>query len=219
MARRDVSLVPLNEAGCCGALSFHLGRDDEARAFAKRAIEAFERSGCDTVTITATGCGAHLKDYAHLFKGDPEWEPRTRKLSQAFRDLTEIAAPSDDLPAQKLRVAYHRACSAQNGLRLGDEGADLLRAAGFEVVEIPEGHICCGSAGSYSILQPELSNALRSRKIDNLRVVAPDIVASGNIGCINQIAGSDAPPIVHLVELIDWAEGGPRPVALKRIIQ
>jgi glycolate oxidase iron-sulfur subunit len=214
LARRGVKLETLN-AGCCGALSHHLGRDEEARAFAKRAIEAFEQSGCQTVTITATGCGAQLKDYGYLFAGDPEWESRARKFAAAFRDITQIAEPART-ERKNLRVAYHMACSAQNGLKLGNEGSDLLKAAGFEVVAIPEGHLCCGSAGSYSILQPELSGALRARKLENIRAVAPDVIASGNIGCLSHLAGPDAPPLVHLAELIDWAEGGPKPVALEK---
>jgi glycolate oxidase iron-sulfur subunit len=220
LARRDIGLVPLSSAGCCGALPHHMGREDDARAWARRAIVAFERAGgasaFDAILITATGCSSHLKDLANLFPDDAGWRNRARAFAEMVRDFSELAEPRSDVPAKALRVAWHAPCSAQNSLRLTGQSEALLAAAGFTVLAIPEGHLCCGSAGTYAILQPDLSQALRTRKLDHVRTVAPDVIATSNIGCLNQLAGPDAPPVVHLAELIDWAEGGPLPQALAR---
>jgi glycolate oxidase iron-sulfur subunit len=217
LARRGIALVPLENAGCCGALSHHLGREAEAKAWARRAIEAFERAGgsgsFDGVLITATGCAAHIEDYPHLFLGEPEWQERARNFASALQTFSELAAPRVSQPPRSLRVALHLPCSLQHGLRRSD-GAELLAAAGFEVCAIPEGHLCCGSAGSYSLLQPEIAQALRARKLANIEAVRAEVVATSNIGCLQHLSGPDAPPIVHIAELIDWAEGGPEPGAI-----
>jgi glycolate oxidase iron-sulfur subunit len=216
--RRDIGLIPLAGAGCCGSLVHHLGREDEARNWAKRAITAFEQAGgaetFEAILISATGCAAHLKDLAHLFLDDAAWQARAAAFAAKVKDFSELAEPLTGVPPRKLRVAYHAACSAQNGLKLSGQSEALLTAAGFTVLPIPEGHLCCGSAGSYSILQPDIAAALRARKLSNAASVAPDVIATGNIGCLNQLSGPDAPPVVHLAELIDWAEGGPAPAAL-----
>ena len=216
LARRGLRLVPLAGAGCCGALGHHLGRD--ARGWAKRAIMAFEKAGgaeaFEAILISATGCSAHLKDLAHLFIGDAEWEPRAQAFAAKVRDFCEIAAPRAATPPRELRIAYHAACSLQHGLKLGGAGEALLEAAGFTVLSIPEGHLCCGSAGSYSILQPDIAGALRNRKLANIATLEADAVVSGNIGCLSHLAGGDAPPFLHLAEILDWAEGGPEPMAL-----
>ncbi len=223
LARRGFLLVPLEGAGCCGSLAHHLGREDEARGWAMRNIEAFERASesdaFEAVTITATGCGAHVKDLAQLFKGDPIWEPRAKALAARFRDFSELASPRQSWPPQKLRVAYHAACSSQNGLRLHGEPEALLKAAGFEVVPIPEGHLCCGAGGAYSILQPEIARALRERKLENIATLEADVVATGNVGCLNHLSGPGAPPVVHIAELLDWVEGGAKPRAILRHAQ
>jgi glycolate oxidase iron-sulfur subunit len=215
LARRGIALVPLESAGCCGALSHHLGREAEAKAWAKRAIEAFERAGgsFDGVLITATGCAAHIEDYPHLFLGDPQWQARARSFAAAVQTFSELAEPRAPESPRRLRVALHLPCSLQHGLRRPD-GTKLLAAAGYEVLAIPEGHLCCGSAGSYSLLQPEIAQALRARKLANIQTVGPDVVATSNIGCLQHLSSPDAPPIVHIAELIDWAEGGPQPRAL-----
>lgn len=211
LARRGQAAIPL-AARCCGAISHHLGRTEEAKAAARRVIAAFEtlenRSDISLVTISATGCAAHLEDYPHLFKGDPAWETRAGAFARKFRDVSALLAPSGAQAPKPLRVAFHSACSAENGLELGDAPKELLRRAGFEVLTIPEGHLCCGSAGSYSLLQPEIARALRTRKLENIAAVAPDVIATGNIGCLLHLSGTDAPPVVHYVELLDWAEGG-----------
>ncbi len=212
LARRGYELVPLTGAGCCGSLVHHLGRDEEAKAWAKRAIVAFEEAGpLDGVLITATGCSAHLKDFAHQFAGDPVWAPRAQHFAAKARDFLDLASPRAATPPRRLRVAWQAPCSLQNGLKLAGHGETLLKQAGFEVLSIAEGHLCCGSAGSYSILQPELSGRLRARKLGNIAATKPDVIATANIGCLHHLAGDDAPPIVHLAELVDWAEGGPAP--------
>ena len=219
LARRGFDLVPLAAAGCCGALAHHLGCD--AKDWAKRMIQAFERAddsqAFEGVLITATGCAAHLADYPRLFADEPDWRARAERFAAKLRDFSALAGPRPAAAPQRLRVAVHHPCSLQHGLKLEGAGEAALEAAGFEVVQIPESHLCCGSAGSYSILQPELAGALRARKLDNAKSVKPDAIAAANIGCLNHLAGPDAPPLVHPAELIDWAEGGPMPAALKRI--
>lgn len=218
LARRGFELVPLEGAGCCGSLVQHLGRSEDAKRWARRAIEAFEHAGgpqaFDGILITATGCSAHLKDLQNLFLDEPTWLPRARAFAQAARDFLDLASSSQGAAPRRLRVAWQAPCSLQNGLRLAANGEALLAAAGFDVQTIPEGHLCCGSAGSYSILQPEISGRLRARKLGNIATLHADVIATANIGCLNHLAGSDAPPVVHLAELLDWAEGGPEPLAL-----
>ena len=212
LARRGYALVSLDGAGCCGSLVHHLGKDAEAKAWAKRAIQAFERAGpFDGVLTTATGCSAYLKDLEHLFAGDPAWAPRAKAFAAKTRDFLDLATPVTALPSRSLRVAWQAPCSLQNGLKLADAGKALLQSAGFEVLDIPESHLCCGSAGSYSILQPEIASQLRARKLSNISSVRPDVIATANIGCLHHLSGPDAPPIVHLAELVDWAEGGATP--------
>ncbi|MGD0141960.1 MAG: glycolate oxidase subunit GlcF [Rhizomicrobium sp.] len=221
LGRRGFDLVPLEGAGCCGALAHHLGRKQDAKGWAKRIIEAFERAedrqACEGALITATGCAAHLADYPRLFADEPVWRACAERFAAKLRDFSALAGPRPATAPRKLRVAFHRPCSLQHGLKLEGAGEAALEAAGFEVVQIPEGHLCCGSAGSYSILQPELAGALRARKLDHAKSVKPDMIAAANIGCLNHLAGPDAPPLVHPAELIDWAEGGPVPAALGRI--
>jgi len=220
LARRGYELVPLEGAGCCGSLVLHLGRSEDAKNWARRAIEAYERGGgaeyFDGVLITATGCSAHLKDLTHLFLDDPLWLPRAQAFAAATRDFLDLATPGAPAPPRHLRVAWQVACSLQNGLKLGGKGEALLAAAGFDVAAVPEGHLCCGSAGSYALLQPEIAGALRARKLDNIASTEPDIVAGSNIGCLSHLSDPAAPPFVHIAELIDWAEGGPVPLALAR---
>ncbi len=218
LARRGFELVPLEGAGCCGSLVHHLGRSEDAKDWARRAVSAFEHAGgadsFDGVLITATGCSAHLKDLEHLFLDDPLWLPRAKALADATRDFLELAQPGTPAAPRGVRIAWHAPCSSQNGLKVAGRAEALLAAAGFEVASIPEAHLCCGSAGSYSILQPEIAGALRARKLANIASVRPDIVATSNIGCLTYLAGAEAPPVIHLAELLDWAEGGPLPVAL-----
>ncbi len=221
LTRHGAEVVVAKGVGCCGALPHHLGKVDESRRYARANIEAWSREiesgGLDHIVVNASGCGTSVKDYGHMFRNDPTFADKAAHISSIAKDVTEILpeigfAPSGDAP--KLRVAYHSACSLQHGQKISQEPAALLRAAGFEVVAVPEGHICCGSAGTYNVLQPEFAEALRSRKVANIESVAPDIVAAGNIGCIVQIRSGTTLPVVHTVELLDWASGGPKPPAL-----
>lgn len=217
LARRGFALVPVEGAGCCGSLVHHLGREADAKAWAKRAIESFERAGgtFEAVLITATGCSSHLRDLAHLFADDPPWRDRAANFAAKVKDFCELVSPRGAENPHRLRVAYHAPCSLQHGLRIFGLNETLLTAAGFDVQAIPEGHLCCGSAGSYSILQPELAEAMRARKLDNIAMLEPDVIATANIGCLEHLSGGI--PIVHVAELLDWAEGGPNPAALHQI--
>jgi glycolate oxidase iron-sulfur subunit len=216
LARRGIELVALEGAGCCGALPHHMGREHDSQAWAKKAITAYEQGQYDGVLITATGCSSQLKDYAHQFAGDPVWEPRAKRFAAAARDFAELCTPLTATPPQPLRVAYHPACSLQNSLKLNGTGEAMLEAAGFIVTPFLESNLCCGSAGTYSILQPELSSQLRARKLGNIMAAQPDVLVSGNIGCLQHLASGEglSQPILHLAELIDWAEGGLRPANL-----
>ncbi|MBV9991684.1 MAG: 4Fe-4S dicluster domain-containing protein [Alphaproteobacteria bacterium] len=195
LARRGFDLVPMAGAGCCGALAHHMGRD--ASAWTDRAVAAAQ--GFDEVLITATGCSAYLKEPGH-------------PLGAKARDFLELVDGAKGRAPRRLRVAWQAPCSLQNGLRLADKGRALLVDCGFEVVGIPEAHLCCGSAGAYSILQPGMADALRVRKLANIGQV--DVVATANIGCLHHLSGPDAPPIVHIAQLVDWADGGAVPYVL-----
>ncbi|MFO1124509.1 MAG: glycolate oxidase subunit GlcF [Methylocystis sp.] len=221
LTRHGVEVVVARGAGCCGAPPHHLGRVDESRRLARANIEAWSREiesgGLDHVVINASGCGTSVKDYGHMFRNDPTFADKAAHISSIARDVTELLqdigfSPSGDAP--KLRVAYHAACSLQHGQKILQGPVALLRAAGFEVVDVPEGHICCGSAGTYNVLQPEFAGELRSRKVANIESVGPDIVAAGNIGCIVQIRSGTPIPVVHTAELLDWASGGRKPATL-----
>ncbi|MGA7197251.1 heterodisulfide reductase-related iron-sulfur binding cluster, partial [Roseiarcus sp.] len=164
----------------------------------------------------ASGCGATIKDYGYMLRDDPLYAEKARRVASLARDVSEIlpGLGLDYSPPRPLVVAYHAACSLQHGQKLLDAPKSQLRRAGFDVRSIPEAHLCCGSAGTYNILQPEIANALRERKVANIARVKPDVIAAGNIGCISQIASATSTPVVHTVELLDWASGGPAPAGL-----
>ncbi len=211
LTRHGVEVVVV-DAGCCGALAQHLGHTSAAAA--RAVIAAAEAAGpLDAVVTTTSGCGTHLKDYGTLLAGDPAWADRAAAFAAKMRDVSEVAATLDLVTVARppLRVAYHAACSLQHGQQVRAEPRRLLTAAGFDVAEIAEGHICCGSAGTYNLLQPELAAQLRARKLDHIAATGADIVATGNIGCLNQLGGRGGARVVHLVELLDWATGGPCP--------
>jgi glycolate oxidase iron-sulfur subunit len=222
LARYGVDVILPKGEGCCGALVHHMGRDDEALAFARRNIDVWmrevENGGLDAILITASGCGTTIKDYGFMLRDDPAYADKAARVSAFAKDITEyIDALDVKAPAQPagLTVAYHSACSMQHGQRIADVPKRLLRMAGFKVKDVPEGHICCGSAGTYNILQPGLAAALRDRKLANIAKTRPDVIATGNIGCITQLASGTTIPIIHTIELLDWASGGPRPRALE----
>jgi glycolate oxidase iron-sulfur subunit len=200
--------------GCCGALSEHLGRAGEARGFAATNVQAWTRSGpFDAIVTTAAGCGTTLKAYGHRLGGDPDAVHAASIARDVLEFIGEVGLPPVTRPGG-LSVAYHAPCSLQHGQRIKTGPAALLAQAGFEVREIPEGHLCCGSAGVYNILQPDLAGRLRDRKAANIARTGAEVVAAGNVGCIAQIAPAVGTPVIHPVELLDWATGGPRPAAL-----
>jgi glycolate oxidase iron-sulfur subunit len=224
LARRGLDVIVAPGAGCCGALVHHLGKEEEALRQARRNIDAWSKEiakdQIDAIIINASGCGTTVKDYGHMLARDPVYAERAARISELTQDVSEYLVKYE-LGAPRrwssLRVAYHSACSMQHGQRITDEPMMLLKQAGFSVTTIPEGHICCGSAGTYNILQPEIATNLRDRKVRNIRSVKPDIVAAGNIGCISQLALGMDTPIVHTVELLDWAYGGPVPHGLEHL--
>jgi glycolate oxidase iron-sulfur subunit len=224
LTRHGCEVVVARGAGCCGALTHHLGKDKPALDSAAGNIRAWQRElegeGLDAVVINASGCGTMVKDYGFLFREDAILAKPAAAISALARDITELMSelglqPRAALPP--LSVVYHSACSLQHGQKISELPPRLLREAGFTVREPAEGHLCCGSAGSYNLLQPALAGRLRDRKVANLERTGAAVVATGNIGCIAQIASGSALPVVHSVELLDWATGGPRPKALAAV--
>jgi glycolate oxidase iron-sulfur subunit len=221
LTRLGCEVVVTNGAGCCGSLNHHMGQHAPAMALARANIEAWsseiDNRGLDGVVINASGCGTTVKDYGFMFRTEPgEIRAKAERIAGLAVDVTEFLtrigyAPTQ--PAPGLTVAYHSACSLQHGQRVTNEPKALLRKAGFRVVEPAESHLCCGSAGTYNILQPAIADRLRTRKLRNIAKTKPDLVAAGNIGCITQLSGG-ALPVVHTVALLDWMAGGPRPAAL-----
>jgi glycolate oxidase iron-sulfur subunit len=217
LTRHGCEVVIAEGAGCCGALNHHLGQD-EGLGFARKNILAWSHAmasgGLDAIVINASGCGTTVKDYGFMFRDDPELADKAAEISSLARDITELMSEIGliaPVNATGRRVAYHSACSLQHGQKIRNEPKQLLKDAGFAVLDPPEGHLCCGSAGTYNLLQPEIANELRDRKVANIESTRPEMIAAGNIGCIAQIAGATKLPVVHTVELLDWATGGPRP--------
>jgi glycolate oxidase iron-sulfur subunit len=226
LTRLGVEVVVPKAAGCCGALVHHLGMHDPAIASVKQNVAAWtaelEGEGLDAIVINASGCGTTVKDYGFMLREDPAWAGKAAKIASLAKDITEVLemvgyAPTRT-PPPGLRVTYHSACSMQHGQKLTTLPKALLKKAGFAVADVPEGHICCGSAGTYNLLQPEIAGRLRERKRGNIARTRPDVVATGNIGCITQLSARDAaeggPPVIHSVLLLDWMAGGPVPAAL-----
>lgn len=227
LTRHGVEVVLPKGEGCCGALVHHMGAEHDAHAFARANIDAWtaeiDGEGLDAILITASGCGTTIKDYGFMFRHDPVYATKAAKVAALAKDVTEFVETLEIAPTRSfdLTVAYHSACSMQHGQQLKDGPKRLLARAGFRVKEVPEGHICCGSAGVYNILQPEIAGQLRERKVGNIQRTRPDLVATGNIGCITQIAKGfadrgAATPILHTAELLDWATGGPIPEKLAK---
>ena len=219
LRRLGCEVVVANGAGCCGALTHHMGKAAQSHAAAAANIRAFmaekAAGGLDAIVINTSGCGTTVKDYGHMFAHDPLAADAAAVAGLAL-DVTELLARIG-LPqgaAKGLRVAYHAACSLQHGQQIRSAPKDLLKRAGFEVIEPADSHLCCGSAGTYNLLQPEISGQLRTRKIETLMAKAPDVIAAGNIGCMMQIGAGAGVPVVHTVELLDWATGGPKPAAM-----
>ncbi|PRY92723.1 glycolate oxidase iron-sulfur subunit [Hasllibacter halocynthiae] len=220
LTRLGCEVVIPEGQGCCGALVHHMGQEERAHAQAARNVRAWRSAGAlDAVVINTSGCGTTVKDYGHMLRGGP-LAREAAEVSALAADVSEVVdrlAPQEvafGLAPEALRVGYHAACSLQHGQRIKGVPKDLLRRAGFEVVEPADPHLCCGSAGTYNLMQPEIAGELRRRKVATLEAAAPDVIAAGNIGCMKQIGGGTKVPVVHTVQLLDWANGGPRPAAL-----
>lgn len=217
LTRLGCEVVVARGAGCCGALVHHMGQEHQALDQAKANIDAWLGvPDLDAIVVNASGCGTTLKDYGHMLRTDPKWAEKAARVSALSKDVTEVLTKLG-LPEgapKGLTVAYHSACSLQHGQKIKTEPKTLLARAGFAVVEPGEAHLCCGSAGTYNMLQPELATALGKRKAGNIEATKADLVAAGNIGCLTQIAQHAHLPAVHTVELLDWATGGPKPAGL-----
>jgi glycolate oxidase iron-sulfur subunit len=218
LTRHGIEVVLVKDEQCCGALTHHMGRDDDALARARGNVAAWtaeaERGGLDAIVVTASGCGTVIKDYGHMLRTDRDFAGPAEKVSALTKDITEHLAGIELKGGQQqegIVVAYHSACSLQHGQKITALPKDLLSKTGFVVKDVPEGHLCCGSAGTYNILQPDIASQLRDRKVASIASVKPDMIAAGNIGCMMQIAGGTSVPVVHTIELLDWATGGPRP--------
>ena len=220
LTRYGIEVVVADD-GCCGSLVHHMGREREALSTARRRIDSWsaeiEGEGLDAILVTASGCGTTIKDYGFMLRTDSAYVDKAARVSRLAKDISEylsgLKLTCERSPAG-LVVAYHSACSLQHGQKIARAPKELLCKIGFVVKDVPEGHLCCGSAGTYNILQPELARRLRERKVANIEKLKPDVIAAGNIGCMTQIAAGTVIPVVHTVELMDWATGGPAPEAL-----
>jgi glycolate oxidase iron-sulfur subunit len=218
LTRHGVEVVLVKDEQCCGALTHHLGRDSDALARARANVSVWqseaEQGGLDAILVTTSGCGTVIKDYGFMLREDREFAGPAARISALARDITEYLAGIELAPSIQqgdVTIAYHSACSLQHGQKVTQAPKELLSRSGFVVRDVPEGHLCCGSAGTYNILQPDIANRLRDRKVANIAQVKPDMIAAGNIGCMVQIASGTTVPVVHTVELLDWATGGARP--------
>ena len=221
LTRLGIEVVVAKGAGCCGALVHHMGRTDESHVQAAANIHSWMREadgdGLDAIVVNASGCGTTVKDYGFMFRNDPAMSEQAARVTDLTKDITEFLKTLDLSQAnapETMKVAYHSACSMQHGQKITDLPKELLSAAGFDIVSPAEGYLCCGSAGTYNLLQPEIANRLKSRKVDNIEATGADTIAAGNIGCMAQIADGTDLPVVHTVELLDWATGGPKPAAI-----
>jgi glycolate oxidase iron-sulfur subunit len=218
LTRHGIEVVLVKDEQCCGALTHHLGRDDDALTRARANINVWrkeaEQNGLDAILVTTSGCGTVIKDYGYMLREDRDFASAAAEISALAKDITEYVAGLSlrpKLEQSDIVIAYHSACSLQHGQKITLLPKELLSKNGFVVKDVPESHLCCGSAGTYNVLQPDIANKLRDRKVANIAMVKPDMIAAGNIGCMVQIAGGTSVPVVHTVELLDWATGGPRP--------
>lgn len=218
LTRLGCEVVVADGAGCCGALTHHMGKESESHSTAAKNIRAWVREmdgdGLDAIVINTSGCGTTVKDYGHMFRNDPLAE-EAKRVSALAKDISEVLMELDIPEGDEtgMTVAYHAACSLQHGQQIKTHPKTLLKKTGFKVVEPADSHLCCGSAGTYNLLQPEISAQLKERKVKTLMAKQPDVIASGNIGCMMQIGSAAGVPVVHTVELLDWVTGGPKPRA------
>ncbi len=220
LTRLGCEVVVAKGAGCCGALTHHMGRENESHTTAAKNIHAWaaemDGQGLDAIVINTSGCGTTVKDYGYMFRDDPLAADAAR-VSERAMDISELLMQLE-LPQcadQDLTIAYHAACSLQHGQQIKTHPKTLLKRAGFKVVEPADSHLCCGSAGTYNLMQPDISKELKALKVATLEAKQPDLIAAGNIGCMMQIGSATGIPIVHTVELLDWATGGPKPPMLE----
>ena len=220
LARHNCNTKIIKGSGCCGALSYHMGKTNQAMQYAQANIEAWHREletgNIESIVTNTSGCGTMIKDYGHIFRHDPDWAEKSALVSKHCLDVSQLLSnfQISATAENPMTVTYHSACSLQHGQKLHDQPKTLLEKCGYNVVDVPEGHLCCGSAGTYNILQPKISDQLLQRKLANLAKTKGEIVAAGNIGCITQLRHGSAKPVVHTVELLDWATGGPKPEAV-----
>lgn len=221
LARHQVEVVDVPMEGCCGALVHHMGREKDALSSARHNIDQWhdliEHEGVTAIIVTTSGCGTTIKDYGFMLRDDKDYAQKAARISAMAQDISEYVSGLTLKAAQPsaLSVAYHSACSMQHGQKITDVPKKLLASVGFKVRDVPEGHICCGSAGVYNILQPTIAEKLRMRKVAHIERLKTDLIATGNIGCMTQIGKGTQVPIVHTIELLDWATGGPKPEALE----
>jgi glycolate oxidase iron-sulfur subunit len=222
LTRHGCEVVVAPGMGCCGALAHHLGKAEEGRARARALTQIWSREiegqGLDAIVVNASGCGTQVKDFGFLLRQESAWAAKAAKVSALARDVTELMEElglGATVAGPRPSLAYHSACSMQHGQKITTAPKRLLEAAGFVVKDVPEGHLCCGSAGTYNLLQPALAAELKQRKLANLARLRPDVIATGNIGCITQLSEGAPAPILHTVELLDWATGGPQPAPLR----
>ncbi|MGI9433781.1 MAG: glycolate oxidase subunit GlcF [Geminicoccaceae bacterium] len=224
LTRHGVEVAIPIQAGCCGALTHHMGKEEAALNAARANVDAWSREmdidGLDAVIINTSGCGTTVKDYGFMLRNDPAYTARAQTVASLAQDITEFMGEIGLYQATRdvdLTVAYHAACSMQHGQKITKAPRELLAQAGFTVKDVPEGHLCCGSAGTYNILQPDIATSLRDRKVYQIERTAPDLIAAGNVGCMTQIGSATSIPIAHTAALLDWATGGPVPVGLETL--
>ena len=224
--RHNVEVVVMPDIECCGSLNHHLGKKDLAKTSFVKNIESWHEeylsNGLDAIISNTSGCGTTLKDYGHIFKSDKELKKKASKISELTKDITEFLDENLKLnfkfnEEKKYKIAYHSACSMQHGQRVHSQPKELIAKTGNEVLEIPEGHLCCGSAGTYNILHQKMAKSLLQNKVKNIEKISPDFISTGNIGCITQISTGTRIPIIHTIELLDWFTGGPKPFKLQKL--
>lgn len=208
--RLGISLIAAPGAGCCGALSHHLSAAEEARQYMRRNIDAWWpliESGAEAIVITASGCGAVVKEYGELLAGDTEYAEKAARISALCRDISEVlmveGVPKFGKPKSAVKVAFHAPCTLQHGQKIVGVVESLLQSMGFELTSVADAHLCCGSAGTYSILQPELAQKLLRNKLCALEEAGPDVIATGNVGCQIHLATRSSVPVKHWIELLD----------------
>ncbi len=224
LTRHGVEVITMPEIECCGSLNHHLGKEKIAKETFKRNInmwyDEYLKNGLDAIISNTSGCGTTLKDYGFIFRDDKELKKKSKKISELTKDITEFLSQNlklsfkKDKNSKKYNIAYHSACSMQHGQKVHNQPIDLLKKTGNKVSNIPDGHICCGSAGTYNILQSDIAKKLLKQKVENINKIKPDFISTGNIGCIMQITNGTNIPILHTIELVDWYTGGPKPKSL-----